>query len=34
MPVGGDDALQATMVAVAAKKSMLEGRPVKLSEIG
>lgn len=34
MPVGGDDALQATKVAVAAKKSMLEGRPVKLSEIG
>ncbi|MFT3845853.1 MAG: inositol 2-dehydrogenase [Lacibacter sp.] len=34
MPVGGDDALQATKIAVAAKKSMLEGRPVKLSEIG
>jgi myo-inositol 2-dehydrogenase/D-chiro-inositol 1-dehydrogenase len=34
MPVGGADGLQATLIAFAAKKSMEEGRPVKLSEIG
>jgi myo-inositol 2-dehydrogenase/D-chiro-inositol 1-dehydrogenase len=33
MPVGGEDALESTRIAFAAKKSMLEGRPVKLSEI-
>jgi myo-inositol 2-dehydrogenase/D-chiro-inositol 1-dehydrogenase len=33
MPVGGEDGLEATLIAVAAKTSMLEGRPVKLSEI-
>jgi myo-inositol 2-dehydrogenase/D-chiro-inositol 1-dehydrogenase len=33
MPVGGEDGLQATLIAVAAKTSMQEGRPVKLSEI-
>jgi myo-inositol 2-dehydrogenase/D-chiro-inositol 1-dehydrogenase len=32
MPVGGEDGLQATLIAVAAKKSMQEGRPVKISE--
>ena len=33
MPVGGPDALQATLIAVAAKRSMEEGRPVRLDEI-
>lgn len=33
MPVSGEDGLEATRIAVAAKKSMQEGRPVKLSEI-
>ncbi|MFN2439217.1 MAG: inositol 2-dehydrogenase [Chitinophagaceae bacterium] len=33
MPVSGEDGLQATLIAVAAKRSMQEGRPVKLSEI-
>jgi myo-inositol 2-dehydrogenase/D-chiro-inositol 1-dehydrogenase len=33
MPVGGEDGLEATLIAAAAKKSMQEGRPVKLSEI-
>ncbi len=33
MPVSGEDGLQATLIAAAAKKSMLENRPVKLSEI-
>ena len=33
MPVGGEDALEATRIAVAAKLSMDEGRPVKLAEI-
>jgi len=32
MPVSGEDGLQATLIAVAAKKSMKEGRPVKVSE--
>ncbi|TVY08467.1 inositol 2-dehydrogenase [Paenibacillus cremeus] len=33
VPVDGFDALQAERIAFAAKKSMLEGRPVKLHEI-
>ncbi|MBA4139689.1 MAG: inositol 2-dehydrogenase [Segetibacter sp.] len=33
MPVGGHDGLQATMIAFAAKLSVEENRPVKLSEI-
>ena len=33
IPVSGDDGLKATIIAVAAKKSMLEGRPVAFSEI-
>ncbi|MGI8580789.1 MAG: inositol 2-dehydrogenase [Chitinophagaceae bacterium] len=33
MPVSGEDGLEATLIAIAAKNSMLEGRPVKLSEI-
>ncbi len=33
MPVGGEDGLEATLIAIAAKTSMQEGRPVKLSEI-
>jgi myo-inositol 2-dehydrogenase/D-chiro-inositol 1-dehydrogenase len=33
MPVGGNDGLQATRIAFAAKLSMGEGRPVMLSEI-
>ena len=33
MPVNGEDGLEATLIAVAAKISMQEGRPVKLSEI-
>jgi myo-inositol 2-dehydrogenase/D-chiro-inositol 1-dehydrogenase len=33
MPVGGEDGLEATKIAIAAKRSMQEGRPVKLSEI-
>jgi len=33
MPVSGEDGLEATLIAVAAKISMQEGRPVKLSEI-
>jgi myo-inositol 2-dehydrogenase/D-chiro-inositol 1-dehydrogenase len=33
-PVTGEDGLQDLLVALAAKKSLAEGRPVKLSEIG
>lgn len=33
LPVSGDDMLEATIMAYAARKSMLESRPVKLSEI-
>lgn len=33
MPVSGEDGLEATRIAVAAKMSMVEERPVKLSEI-
>ena len=33
MPVSGDDGLEATRIAIAAKMSMEEGRPVKLSEV-
>ncbi len=33
MPVSGEDGLEATRIAIAAKMSMEEGRPVKLSEI-
>ncbi len=33
VPVSGDDGLQDLLVALAAKKSLAEGRPVKLSEI-
>jgi myo-inositol 2-dehydrogenase/D-chiro-inositol 1-dehydrogenase len=33
IPVGGNDGLKATIIAVAAKKSVLEGRPVAISEI-
>jgi myo-inositol 2-dehydrogenase/D-chiro-inositol 1-dehydrogenase len=33
MPVSAEDALQATLIAVAAKISMQEGRPVKLTEV-
>jgi myo-inositol 2-dehydrogenase/D-chiro-inositol 1-dehydrogenase len=33
MPVTGEDGLAATLIAIAAKTSMQEGRPVKLSEI-
>ncbi len=33
MPVTGEDGLEATRIAIAAKMSMEEGRPVKLSEI-
>lgn len=33
MPVGGSDALKATQIAYAAKKSMESDRPVKLSEV-
>ncbi|MEO7394844.1 MAG: inositol 2-dehydrogenase [Chitinophagaceae bacterium] len=33
MPVSGDDGLEATRIAIAAKISMEKGRPVKLSEI-
>ena len=33
IPVSGDDGLKATIIAVAAKKSVLEGRPVAISEI-
>jgi myo-inositol 2-dehydrogenase/D-chiro-inositol 1-dehydrogenase len=33
MPVGGYDGLQATLIAFAAKLSVEENRPVKLSEI-
>jgi myo-inositol 2-dehydrogenase / D-chiro-inositol 1-dehydrogenase len=33
MPVGGDDGLEATRIAIAARMSVDEGRPVKLSEI-
>jgi myo-inositol 2-dehydrogenase/D-chiro-inositol 1-dehydrogenase len=33
MPVGSEDGLEATRVAVAARRSMEENRPVKLSEI-
>jgi len=33
LPVSGDDGLKSVAIALAAKKSMLEHRPVKLSEI-
>ncbi len=33
IPVSGNDGLKATIIAVAAKKSVLEGRPVAISEI-
>jgi myo-inositol 2-dehydrogenase / D-chiro-inositol 1-dehydrogenase len=33
MPVGSEDALEATTIAFAAKKSVTEGRPVTLKEI-
>ena len=33
MPVGGDDGLEATRIAIAARMSVDESRPVKLSEI-
>ncbi|TNG91612.1 inositol 2-dehydrogenase [Pasteurellaceae bacterium USgator11] len=32
--VNGDDGLQPVLIALAAKKSMEEGRPVKISEVG
>lgn len=34
IPVGGDDGLKATMIALAAQRSYVEGRPVAMSEIG
>ncbi len=34
MPVGGNDGLQSLKIGLAAKKSILENRPVKVSEIG
>ena len=33
VPVGGKDGLEPVRIAIAAKKSLKEGRPVKLSEI-
>ena len=33
VPVGGKDGLEPVRIAIAAKKSLVEGRPVKLSEI-
>ena len=33
VPVGGNDGLQPVRIAMAAKKSLDEGRPVKLDEI-
>lgn len=33
LPVSGDDGLKSVVIALAAKKSVLENRPVKLSEI-
>jgi myo-inositol 2-dehydrogenase / D-chiro-inositol 1-dehydrogenase len=33
LPVTGEDGLKATVIAVAAKKSVAEGRPVLISEI-
>ncbi|ULQ52428.1 inositol 2-dehydrogenase [Flavihumibacter fluvii] len=33
LPVSGEDGLKATVIAVAAKKSVAEGRPVMISEI-
>mgnify|MGYP004448116147 CR=1 FL=1 len=33
VPVGGNDGLAPVLIAIAAKKSLLEGRPVKISEI-
>ena len=33
LPVSGDDGLMSVAIAIAAKKSYLEGRPVKLNEI-
>ncbi len=33
MPVGGDDGLEASRIAIAARLSMEKGRPVKLTEI-
>jgi myo-inositol 2-dehydrogenase/D-chiro-inositol 1-dehydrogenase len=33
LPVSGDDGLKATIIAVAAKRSVDEGRPVLISEI-
>jgi myo-inositol 2-dehydrogenase/D-chiro-inositol 1-dehydrogenase len=32
-PVTGEDGLQATIIALAANKSMAENRPIKISEI-
>lgn len=34
MPITGEDGLQATLLALAAEKSMKENRPVRLAEIG
>lgn len=34
MPITGEDGLQATLLAMAAEKSMKENRPVRLAEIG
>ena len=34
VPVGGRDGLEPVRIAIAARKSLKEGRPVKLSEIG
>jgi myo-inositol 2-dehydrogenase/D-chiro-inositol 1-dehydrogenase len=33
LPVSGEDGLKATVIAVAAKKSVAERRPVQISEI-
>jgi myo-inositol 2-dehydrogenase/D-chiro-inositol 1-dehydrogenase len=33
LPVSGDDGLKSVVIALAAKKSVKENRPVKLSEI-
>jgi len=33
LPVSGDDGLKSVVIALAAKKSVQENRPVKLSEI-
>jgi myo-inositol 2-dehydrogenase/D-chiro-inositol 1-dehydrogenase len=34
VPVGGIDGLKPLLIGLAAKKSVAEGRPVKISEIG